>query len=152
MHTSFNRAALACALLASTALASPAFAQNTPPPFPNSDENGVDLTTGKFTYSLHEASIGSGDGAVSLSMVRTSGYYLSDNWTGAVYTMVKDGTTFHVVDLGTSSDSFTYNGSSFTPTKSDGGKLELVNGAYRYTTRDASWSAPSRPIPTAAAH
>ncbi len=70
MNTSVKRAALSCALLASTALASPALAQSASPPFLQTDENGVDVTTGKFVYALPEGSIGSGDGAVSLVMVR----------------------------------------------------------------------------------
>jgi len=76
------------ALLASSALASPALGQSAPdapPPLHNNvDANGVDLVTGKFRYSLTEATIGSGEGAIALmrfygdSGIRT-------NWSGGLY-------------------------------------------------------------------
>lgn len=50
------------ALLASTALVSPALAQTGPAQrFATIDENGVDLTTGQFFWSLTEGTIGWGD-------------------------------------------------------------------------------------------
>ena len=68
MDTSFKRAALCCALLASTALASPAFAQDAKQ-HRALDANGVDLTHGDFLMNIVEGSIGSGDG--ELALVRT---------------------------------------------------------------------------------
>jgi len=54
-RTSVRAATLACALLASTAITAPAFAQSgtTPPPFQNVDGNGVDLVTGTFNTARH---------------------------------------------------------------------------------------------------
>jgi hypothetical protein len=62
-------ASSALALLASSALAAPAFGQaaSGPPPLHDTvDANGVDLVTGRFRYSMTEAVIGSGEGAVPL--------------------------------------------------------------------------------------
>ncbi len=138
MNTPLKRAALSCALLASTALVSPALAQSTPPKFLETDANGVDLATGKFHFSLPEGSIGSSEGAIALSRIRAGDGLLRDNWTGAVYPIVQNGVTVYVVDLGETSDTFTFDGTSFTPTKANGGKLELLNGSYRYTARDGT--------------
>ncbi len=65
MTSSARRAALSCALLATSALcglfAQPAAAQSSgAPAFSNLDANGVDLTHGGFHLSFLEGSIGSG--------------------------------------------------------------------------------------------
>ena len=59
--------ALACALLATTALAAaPAAAQTVTPVFRNLDSNGVDLAQGDFLKSFAEGSIGSGEAQLAL--------------------------------------------------------------------------------------
>ena len=67
------------ALLASTALAPPAWAQLSPYPlYRNLDENGVDLVRGDYILSLKEGSIGSG--VAELPLIRTSGSASQHQW------------------------------------------------------------------------
>lgn len=63
MITSMTRA-LRCALLATTCIAAPAFAQATGGGtiYKNYDENGVDLTTGSYSLAVPIGSIGTGRG------------------------------------------------------------------------------------------
>lgn len=70
--TSFRAKALACALLATTALAAPARAQFVAPPnLPQQDANGVDLRRGTFTQSWEDVSVGTGSFPQRLALVRT---------------------------------------------------------------------------------
>jgi RHS repeat-associated protein len=64
--TLLRAGALSCALLASTALVTPAQAQTAPPAHRNLDANGVDLARGDFVMTFTEASIGSGEAELSL--------------------------------------------------------------------------------------
>lgn len=69
MKTTLLRAgALACALLTTTALTAPAYAQ-TAEPHRQPDANGVDVTYGDFLMAFTEGSVGSGQS--ELSLVRT---------------------------------------------------------------------------------
>ena len=83
MITSARRAALSCALLATTAFcglsAQPAAAQasQTPSIYKNIDANGVDLTDGSFNFQLMEGSIGSGSGALALMRYHGAGGQLN---------------------------------------------------------------------------
>jgi RHS repeat-associated protein len=72
------RRALACALLTSTALASPALAQTvtyeaTERQAP--DENGVDVITGKVTVPLRSVVVGSGDSTLGYALGYAEGEY-----------------------------------------------------------------------------
>jgi RHS repeat-associated protein len=133
MFTRNLRAAMTCALLSTTALAAPAFAQvaNSAPPLHQTiDDFGVDLISGQFRFSLTEATMGSGKGA--LSLVRywgDSGY--RDNWSNGVLT---SGST-QTVELGEYSDVFVSgvsqkaNGASFdgsTYTARDGTTIQYI--------------------------
>jgi predicted carbohydrate-binding protein with CBM5 and CBM33 domain len=67
MTTRISRRAIACALLATTALGTPALAQSvSSPTFRQTDENSVDLVRGDVVTSLTEGSIGSGETALTL--------------------------------------------------------------------------------------
>lgn len=67
--TAYRRAALSCALLATTCLASPALSQSAghPSVHKNIDGNGVDLTDGSFNFGIVEGSIGAGEGTLALA-------------------------------------------------------------------------------------
>ena len=63
-----RKSSLVAIALATTALTAPAFAQTSPPPrFSQVDDNGVDLVTGDYALAFTEGSIGSGEGALSLT-------------------------------------------------------------------------------------
>ncbi|HEX2762956.1 MAG TPA: RHS repeat-associated core domain-containing protein [Allosphingosinicella sp.] len=141
--TSARRAALSCALLATTAFcgltASPAAAQTAPPPkFQSVDGNGVDLTSGWVGWSMTEGSIGSGEGAVSLtrSWAGTAGW--TDNWSGRAYQQTSGGTSQVVVELGGISDRFSVSGGTYTSLKGDGATLTGSAGSYVYTAADGT--------------
>jgi RHS repeat-associated protein len=130
------KGAMTGALLATTALSCPALAQTSSPPprYAQTDANGVDVTTGRFTYSITEGVIGSGEGAVSL--VRGTA---PDQWSGALYRRTSGGIVQMVADFGTISDTFTISGSTFTSTKADGATLvQLSPTTYRYTAADGT--------------
>ena len=93
--------ALSCALLASTALTTPAVAQNAPPApvRQNVDGNGVDLFLGGFNLDVPLVSIGSGPSALVYSRNNRG----SDNVSA---TLFLSGNVMKV-SLGGVSDSFT---------------------------------------------
>jgi hypothetical protein len=138
-RTSF-RAAAACALLATTALSAPAFAQTPPPKFDAIDANGVDLVSGlPAGVSITEGSIGSGPGAVSLTRSWNGSGYWVGNWTGLMYHRTVSGQTLAYVELGRNSDTFTISGSTYTSTKADGATLvSNGDGQLTYTAPDGT--------------
>ncbi len=104
-------------LLASTilcaGLSAPAMAQQTAAPadpWVATDENGVDLTNGRYYLDILEGSIGSGDGAIAL--VRYYGQNgLQDNWSGTL--QLTNSGTVATVSLGKVSEKFTLSGSTW---------------------------------------
>ncbi|HEX8239746.1 MAG TPA: hypothetical protein VF574_08425, partial [Allosphingosinicella sp.] len=143
MTTSVRTRALACALLAGTffsaVAASPAAAQTGPTAapgrFPAVDGNGVDLVSGRLSFSPGGASIGSGAGAVSLVHYWTGGGAFVDNWSSGLF--YDSGGTWYV-QLGDFSDTFTLSGSTFTSTKQNGATLVQITTGYRYTAGDGT--------------
>jgi RHS repeat-associated protein len=133
MKTSVKRAMGFCALLATTALSSPAFAQNAPPAYNNIDANGVDLTTGQFRFSLTEGSIGSGEGALSLTRSWAGNGWLDTYQSIYLDEAVSGSTTTITLILGNSSVHFTSSGSGFTSVEGNGGTLSGSGSAYTYT-------------------
>jgi YD repeat-containing protein len=137
--TTFRGRALACGLLATTALASPAFAQSAPPPKQSAiDENGVDLTSGWVGWSMTEGTIGSGEGALSLSRTWAGAGGWTDNWSGRLYRRTSGGVAEMVVEFGGLSDRFSISGGSFTSQKGDGATLTGGSGSYTYTAADGT--------------
>ena len=129
---------LAFALVASTALTAPAFAQGLPR-FNQVDANGVDLFSNDFFFSIVEGSIGSGVGELTLQRNWAGGATgWTDNWSGVLYPRTTGGTTQIVVEFGTYEDTFTVSGSTYTSTKADGATLTAISGGYRYTTADGT--------------
>lgn len=139
---SFRRSASAlAAILASTALASPALAQvgSVPPPkFTNVDANGVDLTTGLVSFGLSEGSIGSGPGSIELQRIWAQDAGWVDNWTGGLYTATVDGQTLTIVQLGGISDTFTESGGVYTSQTPSGATLVAAGGTFTYKSADGT--------------
>lgn len=87
-----SRRAFACALFATTALATPALAQQTTYPlYRNWDENGVDVVQGDFHFNVEEASIGSGK--ARLALVRQDASLFPYEWDARTLHQDKVGTT-----------------------------------------------------------
>jgi RHS repeat-associated protein len=116
------------ALLATTALSAPALAQTAPsgpPPLHDTvDANGVDLISGQFRYSLTEAVLGAGEGAVSLMRFVGDGADRT-NWSGGLYT-ASDG--FVYAEFGGTADSFSCSGAICTSRTGNG--ATLVGNVY----------------------
>ena len=136
MHR-FNSVHLASALLAGTALGTPAWAQvaTDPPPLHRTvDANGVDLVSGDFRFGMTEAVMGSGEGALSLERYwGDSGY--RDNWSNGLY-LAGNGLVF--VEFGDISDSFQLTGGSYVSQKADGATLVTNATGYLYTASDGT--------------
>lgn len=127
------------AVMASTALPAAALAQTAPPPrFEQVDSNGVDLVSGRFVFGMTEGSIGTGDGAVSLHRGERNDYGRTDQWSGVLYERTEAGTTLIHVQFGTTSDTFTISGSTYTSTKANGATLTGGAGGYVYTSADGT--------------
>ncbi len=129
------------ALLASSCLALPAWAQSLEEPAPVRemlDENGVDLTRGSFKARATEISIGP-DGAGGLALVRERGL---GNWSGRTnYDLAvfqnSDGTWS--ASLGLVSHQFARSGSTYTALDGSGAKLvDNGNSTYTLTTADGT--------------
>ena len=125
MTTSSTRAALACALLATTCLAAPAFAQTYAPgsaPAVNSsvDANGVDLISGRIQLVLSSVAIGPADGSGLEYTVTTDGATLRDSIEASIFTL--DGTRYKVA-VGTETYEFLRSGSTITEVEARGNSL-----------------------------
>jgi RHS repeat-associated protein len=121
--TRYRRTAvLGFALLAGSALTAPAVAQTGQPPHRAIDANGVDLISGTYPLQLTEGTIGTGLGAITLERQGTGGGI--GNWQNMyVQRAVSGSTTTAVVVLGDHSETFTYNGTSYTPNQANGARL-----------------------------
>jgi hypothetical protein len=135
--TSRSRAALSCALLATTAFcglaAAPAAAQaQAAPAARNLDPNGVDLTRGDYAFRFVEGTIGSGDGA--LSLVRTG--MASHMWDN-VYLQASTLASSLVLTahFGDRSERFT---AGQDPAEATGSQLVPVTGGYRHRSADGT--------------
>jgi RHS repeat-associated protein len=147
--TLLRAGALSCALLATTALSAPARAQTgapTPPVYQHVDENGVDLVTGDFHFSIVEGSIGSGAGAMALA--NDWGTYKGDNYNRTLMRSVSNGTARLTLVTGTSSRTFTgpASGSSFASDQGTGDRLvKAAPALYRLTEADGTVTEFSQP-------
>jgi RHS repeat-associated protein len=131
-----SKVRIAAALLATTAIASPLFAQSVPAPkFTSIDENGVDLVTGLAFMTMEEGGIGSGPGRVAMQRTWAEDAGWTDNWSGGVYTI--GNTTY--VQLNGISDTFTQSGGVYTADKANGATLTVDGqGFYIYTASDGT--------------
>jgi RHS repeat-associated protein len=142
MTTRISRRALACALLTTTALASPAYAQQTqsvppPPQFETFDGNGVDLATGNIVVRGPSISIGAAGSG--LSFVRS--FASNAVWDSTRGTLYQDTSTgIYTATLGTTSEAFTQANGVFTPKVPSGSTLTYNSTAntYTYTLADGT--------------
>lgn len=140
MINRISRRALACALLCTTAPASPALTQtipdsNIPPPSRfRLDDNGVDLATGLFTGFATDVSVGA-SGDDGLAYVRQYGRGVSSsNWNYAVFVT---GSAISV-SVGLASYDFTFSGSSYLPADGKGASLAKSGSTYTLTQEDGT--------------
>ena len=135
MTTSTTRAAALCALLATTALATPALAQTNPQPaYRNLDSNGVDLTHGDFVLSFLEGSIGSGEGELALIRQRLGND--PSSWDGIRLdeTISYSGDHFLIVNFGPRWEQFV-NG---VPKQANGAAMSSSGANYIYRAADGT--------------
>jgi RHS repeat-associated protein len=137
-----RRVVLTCALLATTCITAPAFAQGAiPPRFEQVDGNGVDLISGRFVFRMVEGAIGSGPGAVSLERGERNDYGRTNQWSGILSRRLEGGGYRIYVQFGTTTDSFTVSGSTYTSVKANGATL-IDNpgpyGGYIYSASDGT--------------
>ncbi|HEY0629052.1 MAG TPA: hypothetical protein VGD23_06960, partial [Sphingomicrobium sp.] len=134
--THFRAGALACALLASTALATPAVAQVVPPLHRHLDANGVDVTQGDFVMAFVEGSIGSGED--ELKLVRTGSWWGAPwnnnqhSWDGIELNQSSSGI---FVSFGFRRETFSGPGPS---QQANGSTLSLSGGNYIHTAADGT--------------
>ncbi len=140
MTTSKTRAAAFCALLATTSLAAPAFAQtattNSYPVRQFTDGNGVDLLSGTFTTASSEVLIGDRDNGLSFQREVRGGLY-RDSLLG---TIVIDGSNYTVAIGGSSEKFVKQSDGSFAPVEPRGTSLSYDSAAGTYTYRGSDGS------------
>ena len=131
---------MCAALLASSAIVSPAFAAAPAPRFVNVDQNGVDLTTGKVQVAFEEGGIGAGDGAVRIQRVFAQDAGWVDNYSGGMFDATVNGVTKTYVQIGGMSDVFTRSGTTFTNDNANGATVvyDTTTLRYTYTARDGT--------------
>jgi RHS repeat-associated protein len=133
--SSFRTRSLACALLATSALASPGYAQSAPempPLYPSVDQNGVDVVTGKLSLALASASIGpGGPGSLSYNWATSAG--ASAITEGHVHGSGSE----YTVSIGSSAEKFTLSGGlgsgTFTHGQGRPSTLAFDSGTQRFT-------------------
>jgi len=138
MKTTLLRGATTCALLASTALASPALAQTIPDIAPPQrvmvDENGVDLTRATFTGYRTDLAIGPG-GRGGLQLVQRYGLNMAvSNYD---YGLFVNGSTT-TASLGYTSIPFTQSGSTYTANDGSGARLVKSGSVWTLTLGDGT--------------
>lgn len=126
-----------CTLLATTALAQPAFAQfaGAPPVRESIDGNGVDLFLGTYNVDSPSTSMGNADNGLAYKW-----YWRGGGWADTANSLLyKSGTTL-TASIGTTTDRFTLSGSTYTPTEGNGSSLSYNSGTsiYTYTTADGT--------------
>jgi RHS repeat-associated protein len=130
-----------------TGISTVAQAQQTPPPipaapvFPSIDENGVDLVTGKFEYSVAAVSIGEGATALEANLSTASGQWRADTFKG--YITANYSSALITVTLDGDSETFTITGwpsGTITSNQNEGSSLVFDEGSklYTYTKNDGT--------------
>jgi RHS repeat-associated protein len=143
MTSRISRRAIACALLATTALSLPTIARaETPAPkfVDTLDDHGVDLASGLPFFSLEEGGIGSGSGRVSMQRIWAEGAGFVDNWSGGLFDVASGGVTKKFVQIAGIDDTFTQSGSTYTADKANGATLvyDSIYVQYIYTSSDGT--------------
>ncbi|HEY1606692.1 MAG TPA: RHS repeat-associated core domain-containing protein [Allosphingosinicella sp.] len=125
-RTSVRAAMLACALLTTTAIVSPARAQvqsSAPlPPHSTIDANGVNLGTGLVSIPKAGVSIGGPHNSLAYNLVLQEGQEY-----GSMLGWITDNGSTITVTLGTTSEQFTPSGAGYTPVLADGSSFDGAN-------------------------
>jgi YD repeat-containing protein len=131
---------ISAALLASSAIVSPAFADAPAPRFVNTDKNGVDLTTGNVQFTIDEGGIGGGDGALRIQRTYAQNAGWVDNYSGGMFTVTTGSVTKTYVQIAGISDVFSNSGTTYTADNASGSTLVYNSGAntYVYTASDGT--------------
>jgi RHS repeat-associated protein len=132
MTNRISRRAIACALLATTALmTAPALAQTvTSPTFRQVDANGVDLVQGDLVTGFAEGSIGSGSGEIKLlRLLSANGTQGASQWDGIRLDYIAGNGTY--VDFGTRND-------KFPGAESRGATISGSGASYDYAAPDGT--------------
>lgn len=119
-------------------LAAPAFAQIVPPIHTSVDDNGVDLISGNFVTTIVEGSIGSGEGAISLSRSRFGQSNWISNWSGGLFTQTVNGSNRVYATQGTTSEAFVQSSSGYQSLSGDGSTLTNSGSTYTLTASDGT--------------
>jgi hypothetical protein len=138
MTNHIPRRALACVLLAATALATPALAQLEPPSpvRPAVDSNGVDLFDGRPNVRTPVLSIGP-KGSQGLQYYKFSH---TGGWTDSIIASLNLSGSTMTVRFGETTDRFTVSGTAYTPTEANGATLTFnsTTNIYTYTRADGT--------------
>lgn len=152
VHHVRPQVAFRVALYASTAAcciaSAPVFAQAALPPppiYPNVDDNGVDVTSGTFAFTVEEASIGVQGQGIKLVRSWSRGGW-NDIGSMNLYQRVESGITVFYVVIGDRSLRFAKDGASFVSSKADGSSLVLNNATYTFTSSEGIRYEFSNPI------
>jgi len=127
-----SKAVVVAGLLATSALAAPAWSQSNSPTFRKLDANGVDLVQGDFITSFVEGSIGSGDAALILrrmiGAIGQAGTQGTSSWDRIWFTVTS---VDKVVEFGTRMD-------RFPGAEARGSTLTGSGGAWQYFAPDGT--------------
>lgn len=129
------------ALLVTSALSTPAFAQQysppgTPPIRETVDQNGVDLVSGNILAGVHSISIGP-PGAAGMSWSRTlTGS--ANGWRDSTAIILSVSGSSYTMSVGGASESFTLTGSDYVSDQKTGSTLSVTGTTYTYTTADGT--------------
>jgi RHS repeat-associated protein len=136
-RTSFRAGAYACALLAGTAIASPALAQAVPmPPLRTAvDENGVDMISGQMALTENQVSIGpEGEGGLSHSTYIAGG----SGGHGWRVLLAQPLLTAAQIAIGSRTLSFTKSGSAWVSDQQNGTMLATTSTGFTFTDNDGT--------------
>jgi RHS repeat-associated protein len=133
MSSTFGRSSLVAALLATSAISTPARADN--PIYRNWDENGVDLAQGDFQFNFTEASIG--NELTGLVLVRVNNSDSFSQWDRILLTQTYNGADVNTrVSMTDGSDEIFLNGATL---EGNGTSVENPGTANQtYVGRDGS--------------
>jgi RHS repeat-associated protein len=139
MKNSIRIRTISAALLASSAIVSPAWADAPAPRFVNTDNNGVDLTTGNVQFTINEGGIGTGEGALRMQRIYAQSAGWVDNYSGGMFDVTTGSVTKTYVQIAGISDVFTKSGTTYTNDNANGSTLvDNGLGSYLYTGHDGT--------------
>ncbi|WP_454886193.1 RHS repeat-associated core domain-containing protein [Sphingomonas oryzagri] len=124
--------------LAAQAVSAQALPAGYPPLFPNVDANGVDLTSGSFTFRPGTVSLGSAQSSMLLDMT-------DDIYSSNIYVSTSGSTTNAYIVLDQSTVLFTNSGSGYVPLHADGSSLTTSSYTFTYVDTNGTTFVFSNP-------